>query len=71
MSSLIPRTSRERRAFVDSSAYLALIDVDDQHHPSATAILARLTDGRYRLFTTNTVIIEAHALILSAPGIVL
>ena len=55
--------------FVDSSAYLALLDVDDQHHRAAAAVLAQLIDGRYRLFTTNVVIIEAHALILSALGI--
>jgi uncharacterized protein len=66
---VIPRSSRERRAFVDSSAYLALLDADDDHHREAVPILSRLIDGRYRLYTTNTVIIEAHALILSTLGI--
>jgi predicted nucleic acid-binding protein len=66
---VIPRSSRERRAFVDSSAYLALLDSDDDHHREAATILSRLIDGRYRLYTTNSVVIEAHALILSTLGI--
>jgi predicted nucleic acid-binding protein len=66
---MIPRSVRERRIFVDSSAHLALIDVDDEHHRQAAEILERLIDGRYRLFTTNAIVIEAHALILSALGV--
>jgi uncharacterized protein len=66
---MIPATSRERRVFVDSSAHLALIDEDDDHHQEAATIFERLIDGRYRFFTTNTVVIEAHALILSTMGI--
>ena len=60
---------RARRVFVDSSAFLALRDQDDEHYQAASALLEQLIDGHYRLFTTNTVIIEAHALILSTLGI--
>jgi uncharacterized protein len=66
---VIPALSRERRVFVDSSAHFALIDQDDDHHREAATIVERLIDGRYRFFTTNTVIIEAHALILATLGI--
>jgi predicted nucleic acid-binding protein len=56
---------RERRVFVDSSVYLALLDQDDEHHREATQILNQLAEERYRQFTTNVLLIEAHALILS------
>lgn len=57
-----------RRVFVDSSAYLALLDQDDAHHTEAVAILNHLADRRYRQFTTNILIIETHALLLSCLG---
>ncbi len=61
---------RNRRVFVDSSAYLALLDEDDEHHVEAEQITAQLARARYRLFTTNVLLIEAHALILSSLGII-
>ena len=33
---------RERRIFVDSSSYLALLDRDDEHHDEAIEILQAL-----------------------------
>jgi predicted nucleic acid-binding protein len=39
---LPPLPLRERRVFVDSSAYLALLDADDEHHSDATQILNQL-----------------------------
>ncbi len=59
---------RERRVFVDSSVYLALLDEDDEHHRHATQILNQLANARYRQFTTNVLLIESHALILSVLG---
>jgi predicted nucleic acid-binding protein len=59
---------RERRVFVDSSVYLALPDEDDEHHREATQILHQLAQARYRQFTTNVLLIESHALILSVLG---
>jgi len=59
---------RERRVFVDSSAYLALLDVDDEHHSEAIETLQELAQARYRQFTTNVLLIESHALILSVLG---
>lgn len=60
---------RERRVFVDTSAYLALLDEEDEHHVQAIEIVNQLAQERYRQFTTNVLLIEAHALILSALGI--
>jgi uncharacterized protein len=59
---------RERRVFVDSSAYLALLDTDDAHHREAIATIQELAQARYRQFTTNVLLIESHALILSVLG---
>jgi predicted nucleic acid-binding protein len=59
---------RERRVFVDSSVYLALLDEDDEHHREATQIVHQLAHERYRQFTTNVLLIESHALILSVLG---
>lgn len=59
---------RERRVFVDSSVYLALLDQDDEHHRHATQIVHQLAQARYRQFTTNVLLIESHALILSVLG---
>src|SRR6266581_9448617 len=64
----IPPSVQARRFFVDSSAYLALVDRKDEHHSEAIAILTALARARYRPYTTNTILIEAHALILSELG---
>src|SRR3990170_4354417 len=60
---------RERRVFVDSSAYLALLDEDDEHHAEAQEIVTKLARARYRQYTTNVLLIESHALLLSTLGI--
>jgi len=65
---LPPLPLRERRVFVDRSAYLALLDTDDEHHREARATLQELAQARYRQFTTNVLLIESHALILSVLG---
>ena len=64
----VPRSIRARRFFVDSSAHLALLDHRDRYHGEAVAILGRLADLGHRPYTTNVVIIESHALILSTLG---
>ena len=65
---LPPLPLRDRRVFVDSSAYLALLDTDDEHHSAAIETLQELAQARYRQFTTNVLLIESHALILSVLG---
>ncbi|MEX2238083.1 MAG: PIN domain-containing protein [Dehalococcoidia bacterium] len=59
---------RERRVFIDSSAFYALLERDDEQHWTATAIAARLESTRASLFTTNFVIAESHGLFLSRSG---
>lgn len=64
-----PLDRANRRVFLDSSAYLALLDRDDQHHDEAADILRALAREQTLQFTTNVILIEAHALILSRLGI--
>lgn len=53
------------RILVDASAYFALAAADDVHHHRAVAVIdAR----RGRLFTTNFVVAETHALMVSRLG---
>lgn len=59
----------ERRAvFVDSSAYGALANPRDQDHRQAVALARHLTEERLRFYTTNFVVAETHALVLSRAG---
>ena len=55
--------------FVDSGAYLALLDRTERRHVEATATVRSLARERYRQYTTKVLLIEAHALILSRLGI--
>jgi predicted nucleic acid-binding protein len=57
-----------RRVFIDTSAFYALADPHDQSHQAAVRILDRLISERRRLFTTNFVVAETHALILRRRG---
>jgi predicted nucleic acid-binding protein len=63
------RTLAARRVLVDTSAYFALADSRDAHHREARSVLGNLLAARYRQFTTNVLVVECHALILSALGI--
>jgi uncharacterized protein len=57
-----------RRAFADSAGYFALLDADDRNHGVAVVVARRLADERRRLVTTNFVVAESHALILTRLG---
>lgn len=57
-----------RRVFVDSSAYYAIADPRDTNAAAAAAILYRLTETPVRLLTTNLVVAETHALVLTRRG---
>ncbi len=54
--------------FVDTSAFIALAHTDDEHHPDARTIARSLENFRARLYTTNFVIAETHAMLLSRLG---
>ena len=64
----LPPSIHQRRALVDSSAYSAFLDADDENHAASVAIMDGLIRERYRQFTTNYMLAEAHALILSTLG---
>ena len=64
----VPSSIRRRRVLVDSSANLALLDEGDRHHVAAVSILGWLIGQRYRQYTTNAMLVESHALILSVLG---
>ena len=57
-----------RRIPVDTSAYFPLTDVRQSNHRAAIAVRAQLVAERWRLFTTNYLVAETHALILIRFG---
>lgn len=57
-----------RRVFVDTGSYFALADPRDENHREANAILQRLVNERWRVFTTNFILAETHALVLTRRG---
>lgn len=65
-------TSRRRgvppQLFVDSSAFYALIDRSDGNHPRALVLFRAAARRRHQLVTTNFIVAEAHALLLSRLG---
>ena len=63
-----PTLLRFRRVFSDSSSFAALLNRTDSNHDNARAIVSNMADARYRPVTTNIIVIEAHALILSEMG---
>lgn len=62
---MIPPPLSLRQVFQDSSAYAALLDRRDENHAAARGIVGAISQAQYRLVTTNVILIEAHALILS------
>lgn len=54
-----------RRVFVDTSAYFALTDYADADHATSQTLLQRLAVTRSHVFTSNLIVAETHALLLS------
>lgn len=54
-----------KRVFVDSGGFFALLIAEDASHSRATDLFRRAATEHWRLVTTNAVVVEAHALILS------
>lgn len=52
--------------FVDTGAWIALLQESDTHHIAALAVRGRLKQQRTRLITTNFVVAETHAMLLRA-----
>lgn len=54
--------------FVDTSAFYALADAGDPHHPDARRLLSALLEEEEGLFTHNYVLIETIALVQNRMG---
>jgi predicted nucleic acid-binding protein len=54
--------------FVDTSAFFSLANLNDVAHSTVTSIASKLIEQRRRLFTSNFVVAETHALVLSKLG---
>jgi predicted nucleic acid-binding protein len=57
-----------RRALIDTSAFFALTAPQDDDHHTALAIQQRLITEHWRLYTTNLILAEAQALLLTRLG---
>lgn len=57
-----------RRALIGSAGYFALIDSREADHAVAATIARGLQAAHWRVFTTNFIIAEAHALLLNRLG---
>lgn len=55
--------------FVDTSAFYAVFDADDEEHARAREAWANLVSGESLLFTSNYVIVETLALLQNRLGI--
>lgn len=64
-----PVAAGPRRAFVDSSGWIALISADDTNHVAADGVFRRAIARRVSLVTTNLVLAEVHRLLLHRVGI--
>lgn len=49
--------------FVDTSAFLAVLDADDQEHPRAKSVWERLLSDEERLICSSHVLVETFALV--------
>jgi predicted nucleic acid-binding protein len=54
--------------FVDTSAFYAILDADDDRHAEARVEWERLLEGREPLHTTNYVLVETSALLQNRIG---
>ncbi len=57
------------RIFIDTSAFLAVLNQDDQYHPKAFECWEKLCNSDNSLFTSNYVLIETIALLQNRFGI--
>ncbi|MBM4319426.1 MAG: type II toxin-antitoxin system VapC family toxin [Deltaproteobacteria bacterium] len=56
------------RAFVDTSAFLALLDGGDRFHRQAVEIWDRLVDEAATLVTSNYIVLETNAIVQRRLG---
>jgi predicted nucleic acid-binding protein len=56
-------------AFIDTSAFYAVLDLSDTHHPAAKEAWTLLVQEAATLLTTNYVLLETTALLQSRIGV--
>ena len=54
--------------FIDTGAFYAALNRKDQNHREAMALFHRAVEEKWRLITSNFVVAETHALILTRLG---
>ncbi len=57
------------RIFIDTSAFYAVLDQDDENHPKAAKVWRRLLQDDSALLTSNYVLVETSALLQRRLGI--
>lgn len=57
------------RIFIDTSAFYALLDRDDAHHPMAKKAWTELLKAAHTLVTSNYILVETFALLQNRLGI--
>lgn len=55
--------------YVDTSAFLAVLDADDQNHGRAREVWKRLLGGRNPLISSSYVLVETWALVQNRLGV--
>lgn len=55
--------------FVDTSAFIALLNRDDEYHEAAVRVFAGLLEGPNRLVTHNYVVVETFAVLQARMGV--
>lgn len=57
-----------KEVFVDTGGFYAALNRKDQHHREATILFHHAVEEAWRLLTSNFVVAETHALILTRLG---
>lgn len=57
------------RVFVDTSAFLAIMNADDQYHAQARGIFQHLIETTSWMTTTNYVVVETVAILQARKGL--
>lgn len=65
----IARDKNANAAFVDSSAFIALLSHRDQYHEQAEQTFREAVASKRTLVTTNLILAEVHRLVLHRVGI--
>src|SRR5207249_3571546 len=59
-----PSPWQVKRVFIDSGGFFALLAAEDRFHDHARSLFSRANTERWRLVTTNAVVVETYSLLL-------